>query len=85
MSLIIKTHRCGARYTARQWRRLRFVSEIHDEQGELAPVELRVCTCGSSISVPLNYLTPRPRWHLAVAVGLGCAAAGLALLIAGGA
>lgn len=45
---IVKRCGCGAVHTLAQWRALKLVGEFVDEVVEL---ELRNCTCGSTISV----------------------------------
>lgn len=48
---VVKTCGCGRCYTATGWRNLRLVGEQDDGVDR---IEIRQCTCGSTIAVALN-------------------------------
>jgi hypothetical protein len=70
---IVARCRCGRKYTAAQWARLRLVGHMDD--GEGGRLEMRECRCGSTRSVSAPLARPqgadarrRRRWRVCVAL-----------------
>lgn len=54
--MIVKTCRCGKRYTAAEWEKLHYVGVMGDD---VERIELRDCTCGSTVAVVLTSKEPK--------------------------
>ncbi len=50
---VVKRCGCGATYTERQYKELRSVGRLDEEEDGDQRLDLRVCRCGSSIAVSL--------------------------------
>jgi len=61
-SKTIKRCSCGACYTEQQWESLPIVG---DQGDDVEDIELRNCTCGSTIAIVVGALFRPPQVHIA--------------------